>query len=103
MTIDVRVLGPGCYRCEALYERTLEAVADLGLDARVTKVEDVGEMLALGILASPALVIDGRLAMAGQVPTVGRLRGFLRKVLEPVEAVGEDAPAGPSGGPHPPG
>jgi small redox-active disulfide protein 2 len=81
VTIDIRVLGPGCVRCEALYERTLEAVSGLGLDATVTKVEDVGEMLALGILASPALVIDGRLAMAGHVPTVGRLQELLAEAL----------------------
>lgn len=81
MTLDVRVLGPGCFRCRSLYERTLEAVAELGLDTRVTKVEDVGEMLARGILASPALVIDGELALAGTVPTPSRLRELLSEVL----------------------
>lgn len=102
MTIDIRVLGPGCYRCEALYERTLEAVEGLGLDASVRKVEDVGEMLAMGILASPALVIEGQLAIAGHVPTVARLREFLQEVLGAADATGERPPAaGPGEAPLP--
>lgn len=101
MTIDIRVLGPGCYRCEALYERTLEAVEGLGLAASVRKVEDIGEMLAMGILASPALVIDGHLAMAGHVPTVGRLRGLLQEVLAATDGAGDPPAAGPSGAPLP--
>jgi len=77
MTTDIRVLGPGCYRCQALYENTLLAVSDLGLDAEVTKVEDIREMLSRGIMASPALVVDGRLVMAGNVPTPSKVGELL--------------------------
>jgi small redox-active disulfide protein 2 len=83
MTIDIRVLGPGCYRCQALYENTMLAVDGLPVDARVTKVEDIGEMLSRGILASPALVVDDELVMAGTVPTVARLRDLLSQLASP--------------------
>jgi small redox-active disulfide protein 2 len=81
MTSDIRILGPGCFRCQALYENTLLAVDELGLDAEVTKVEDIGEMLARGIMASPALVVDDQLVMAGNVPTPHRLGELLSEFL----------------------
>lgn len=68
MTTEIRILGPGCARCQTLYENTLVAVAQFGLDAEVTKVEDTSEMLARGIMTTPALVVDGELVMAGDVP-----------------------------------
>ena len=77
MTTQIRILGSGCARCKQLYEGTLQAVADLGLDANVEKVEDISEIVARGILATPALVIDDELVLAGQVPNATRLREIL--------------------------
>jgi len=77
MTTQIRILGTGCARCKQLYEGTLQAVADLGLDADVEKVEDVSEIVARGILATPALVVDDKLVLAGQVPSATRLREIL--------------------------
>lgn len=77
MTTQIRVLGPGCVRCQKLYENTTEAVAQLGLDAHVEKVDDVGEVVRRGILATPALVVDEELVLAGHVPSVLTLREVL--------------------------
>lgn len=77
MTKQILILGPGCARCKTLYEGTLEAVSDLGMDAEVAKVEDVSEIVRRGILATPALVVDDRLVLAGRVPSRGRLREIL--------------------------
>ena len=77
MTTQIRILGSGCARCKQLYEGTLQAVADLGLDADVQKVEDISEIVARGILATPALVIDDELVLAGQVPNASKLRQIL--------------------------
>ena len=77
-TTQIRVLGPGCARCQKLYENTLAAVDELGLDAVVTKVDDVGEIVSRGIMATPALVVDEELVMAGNVPTPRRIGQFLR-------------------------
>ena len=77
MTTQIRILGTGCARCKQLYEGTLQAVADLGLDAEVQKVEDISEIVARGILATPALVIDDELVLAGQVPSALKLREIL--------------------------
>jgi small redox-active disulfide protein 2 len=77
MTTQIRILGPGCARCKQLYEGTLQAVADLGLDAEVQKVEDISEIVARGILSTPALVVDDELVLVGQVPSSSRLREIL--------------------------
>jgi len=77
MTTPIRVLGPGCYRCQELYEHTTEAVAELGLDADVQKVVDLTEIARRGILATPALVVDDELVLTGQVPTTKQIEELL--------------------------
>ena len=77
MTADIRIIGLGCYRCQELYDNTLLAVSELGLDAEVTKVEDINEMLTRGIMYPPALVVDEELVLAGQVATTRRIKELL--------------------------
>ena len=56
----IKVLGPGCTNCKNLERVTREAVADLGLDATIEKVEDYAEIAGYGIMSTPALVVDER-------------------------------------------
>jgi len=74
------VLGPGCARCQTLYEHARQAVDELGLDAEVRKVEDLSELVARRIWATPALVVDGQVVLAGHVPTASRIRELLVEV-----------------------
>jgi small redox-active disulfide protein 2 len=82
MTMHIKVLGPGCVRCQTLFENTKEAVAQLGLDARVEKVDDVSEMVMRGIMASPALVVNEELVLAGHVATPRRLGELLSAAVQ---------------------
>ena len=68
---------PGCKRCAELEQRTAAVVAELGLEASITKVTDDGEIAAHGVMRTPALVVDGTVVVAGRVPTAGRLRELL--------------------------
>jgi small redox-active disulfide protein 2 len=77
MTTQIRVLGPGCARCQKLYENTNEAVAEIGLDAHVEKVDDIAEIVRRGIMATPALVVDEELVLAGHVASVTAIREAL--------------------------
>lgn len=77
MTTQIRVLGPGCARCQKLYENTTQAVVEIGMDAHVEKVDDIAEIVRRGILATPALVVDEELVLAGHVASIPTLREVL--------------------------
>jgi small redox-active disulfide protein 2 len=77
MTMQIRVLGPGCARCKTLAENTVEAVRVSGIDATVEEVHDPMELVSLGILTTPALVIDGELVLAGHPATVPQVQEVL--------------------------
>ena len=83
VTHRIVVLGPGCSRCKALYENTLLAVDEFGLDAEVTKVEDISEMIRRQVLGSPVLVVDEEVVMTGNVPKPSTLGEFLTELLVP--------------------
>ena len=80
--MEIKVLGPGCYSCQALASRVELAVEQLGIEATVRHVHDYQEYMTYGILFTPGLVIDGKLVSAGRVPTVKQLL----EILTPVPA-----------------
>ena len=65
--MEIKVIGMGCENCDALYRNTLEAVERLHLDADIVKVEDLVEIVRLGVMSAPALMADGKLLAAGRV------------------------------------
>jgi small redox-active disulfide protein 2 len=75
--MDVKVLGTGCARCQKLYEQTEQAIHELGLPATLAKVERIDEILRYGVMATPALVIDGQVKAAGRLPTAAELTTWL--------------------------
>lgn len=78
--MKIQVLGEGCERCSQLYENTKEAVAELGLDAEVEKVENLLEIVKLGVMAAPSLMVDGKLVVSGQVATTKAIVKLLQKL-----------------------
>ena len=54
-----------------------QAVTELGVDAEIRKVEDLVEMVQLGVMSAPSLMIDGKLAVSGRVPSVKALKEIL--------------------------
>ncbi len=75
--MKIEVLGPGCSRCNALADSVQTAVSNLGLDAEVTKVTDINEITSRGVMATPALVVDGQVKASGRVPSADELREML--------------------------
>jgi small redox-active disulfide protein 2 len=74
----LQILGPGCRRCTALAVAVESVVSELGLEARVEKVQDPREIVRFGVLGTPALAVDGDVKIAGRVPSVDELRSLLR-------------------------
>lgn len=79
MSIDIKVLGPGCARCKQLYGEAERAIAQLAAPATLTKVEDIKDIMAYKILATPALVINGEVKSAGRIPNAGEIVSWLAK------------------------
>lgn len=73
----LQILGMGCPKCRILAERAEEAARELGLDYTLEKVTDLDAIVASGAMATPALVVDGQLKVAGRVPTVAGLKTLL--------------------------
>lgn len=75
--MEIKVLGTGCANCRATYS-VLEAVArDKGVDASITKVEDMKDIMSYGILATPGVVIDGVVVHSGGVPSRAKVEQWL--------------------------
>jgi small redox-active disulfide protein 2 len=65
--MKLQVLGPGCPKCHALAVHAGVALKSLGLEADVEKVEDIRTIAAMGVMATPALAVDGKVVSAGKV------------------------------------
>lgn len=75
--MEVKVLGPGCAKCKKLYEAVDQSIKQLGLNATLAKVEKIDEIMGYGVLATPALVINGEVKVAGRLPSTAELSNWL--------------------------
>ncbi len=75
--MKIEILGPGCPKCQSLAKNVEAAVWELGLPATVEKVTDIGAIAKRGVLATPALAIDGEIKSTGRALTVGQVRALL--------------------------
>jgi len=75
---DVKVLGPGCKRCETVAQMMRDAVADAGVDGSVEKVTDMMEIAKFGIAATPGIVVNGKVVHAGGLPKPEDIAGWLK-------------------------
>lgn len=75
--MEIKVLGSGCAKCSEMERVARSAVEKMGVDATVEKVTDFAEIISYGVLATPALVIDGELRLSGRVPSVDDMVGVL--------------------------
>jgi small redox-active disulfide protein 2 len=76
----IQVLGPGCSKCAALYERTRQAAQNLGVDATIEKIDDINQITAFGVMMTPALVVNGEVKMSGKLPSVEQIEAILLSV-----------------------
>jgi len=75
--MEIKILGPGCFRCHQLEKTTREAVKELGIDASIEEVTDINEILAYRILYTPGLVLNGQLVCSGRVPSKSEIARFI--------------------------
>ncbi|MCC6356057.1 MAG: TM0996/MTH895 family glutaredoxin-like protein [Verrucomicrobiae bacterium] len=74
----ILVLGPGCTKCKHLHEVAEEAAKQLGLECEMEKVTDIRQIMALRVMMTPALVVDGAVKVAGRVPNIEEMKRILQ-------------------------
>lgn len=74
---EVLVLGPGCSKCKKTYQVVEGVIADNNLDVRLSKIEDIGEMMKYNIMTTPAVVVDGAVRIKGHVPSADEVKKTL--------------------------
>jgi small redox-active disulfide protein 2 len=77
--MEIKVLGTGCPKCKALEKATRDVVTELGLDATVSKVEDIMDIMSYGVSSTPALVVNEKVVLKGRMPSTSELRELLTK------------------------
>ncbi len=77
MALSIKILGPGCARCKSTFEVVKKAVEQSGVQADITKIEDLEGMMKYNILSTPAVVVNEQIKISGRVPTVEEIKKLL--------------------------
>ncbi len=75
--MEIKVFGPGCTRCSEVEKLVREVLEAKGDKSTVTKVTDLKEMMAAGVLSTPAVMVDGKIKCIGKVPTKTEIASWL--------------------------
>ncbi|MBE7499385.1 MAG: TM0996/MTH895 family glutaredoxin-like protein [Verrucomicrobiales bacterium] len=84
--MNILVIGPGCSKCKTLAQFTEQAVKELGVTAEINKVTDLKQIMALGVMMTPALAVNGTVKFVGKVPSVAELKTLLSQTVEAEKA-----------------
>ena len=77
--MEIKVLGPGCPKCEQTEKNVKAAIAEAGVDAMVDKVTHVLEISKYGVFSTPAVVVDGNVKCVGKIPTKDEIKSWIQK------------------------
>lgn len=77
MMIEIKVLGTGCAKCKTTYNNALEAVKQLGMEVRVSKIEDIEEIMKYNVLTTPVLIINEEMKIKGRAADVQEIKQLL--------------------------
>ena len=80
--MDIKVLGAGCANCNKLEQMVFDVLAEQNIDASVVHVTDIKEIVSMGVMSTPALVIDGQVKAAGVVPSKAKLIEIITEAVK---------------------
>lgn len=81
MKISLKVLGTGCSKCKTLEKIVTEVVSENNFDAEIQKVEDIVQIMNYGIMTTPTLLINEKIAFSGRVPSKSDIKTFIEKAI----------------------
>ena len=76
--MKIQILGTGCSKCDKLCQHAQQAIDECGVDVELEKVTDMAQIMAFGVMTTPAMVINGEVKVAGKVPTVEAIREMIQ-------------------------
>jgi small redox-active disulfide protein 2 len=77
--MEIKVLGPGCPNCHKMEELAKSAVKELGIDAKIEKITDIGQIAIHGILSTPGLIVNGRIKHSGKpLPSLDKVKELIK-------------------------
>ncbi len=76
---EIKILGTGCPKCKATFQVVEEVAKANGFSGTIEKVEDIAAIISYGVMSTPAVVIDGKIALAGGVPTKEQVESWFSK------------------------
>lgn len=79
--LDIKVLGPGCSRCQQLEKDVVNVLADMNVTANVQKVKDIQSIMSYKIMSTPALVINEKVKVFGKVPKKDEIKKYIQEEL----------------------
>lgn len=79
--MEIKVLGPGCARCQAVEQNVMSALAEMGITAKVEKVKDLNEIASYGVAMTPGLVINGKVKTFGRIPDKAEIKSWIEEEL----------------------
>jgi len=77
--MEIKILGTGCAKCKTLEQLTREVVSKNNIDATITKVEDIVEIMKYNIMTTPALVVNEKVVSKGRIPSAEEIKQLLIK------------------------
>ena len=80
--MEIKVLGPGCYKCHELYKATTGVVKELGIDVDIEYIQDINKIIEYSILTTPGLVVNGKMVCYGRVPSKVEIKQFITAGLQ---------------------
>jgi len=75
--MEIKILGPGCSKCELTARRVQEAVTESGTQAHIEKVTDLMRIAGYGVFGTPAVIIDGKVKSVGKVPSKNDIKAWI--------------------------
>jgi small redox-active disulfide protein 2 len=79
--MDIRILGTGCPRCNELEKRTINALADLNVEADIQKVKDIKKIAEYGVFVTPGLVVNNSVKSSGRLPSHEEIKSWIQEEI----------------------
>lgn len=76
--MKIQILGTGCPKCTKLAQQAEEAAKQLGVEYEIQKLDNIKDIMAMGVMMTPALAVDGTVKVVGKVPSIDEIKKLLK-------------------------